>query len=73
MTTAFINDAKSNYIQGNTLYVSRIFKWYSEDFKDGALAFVHQYAKGDLKETLDGRSSELEIKYLDYDWTLNGH
>lgn len=73
VTSAFINDKNSNYVQGDTLYVSRIFKWYSEDFKEGALAFFQQYAKGDLKKILKERSSDIKIKYLGYDWSLNGH
>lgn len=30
---AFINDPHSNFLKGNTLYLSKIFDWYSKDFK----------------------------------------
>jgi hypothetical protein len=71
-TRSFINDPKSYRLEGNSLYVSRIFKWFSEDFSDGALAFYLQYAEGELKKNLDARKEEIEVKYLDYDWSLNG-
>ena len=72
VTAAFINNGKSNYIRDDTLYVSRIFKWYAEDFKDGILNFFLKYAKDDFKQELKKHSSKVEIKYLDYDWSLNG-
>ncbi len=68
----FINNRHSNYIQGDTLYLSSIFKWFSEDFGDDVKGFVSKYARGDLKKQLDARASNLKIKYLDYDWSLNG-
>ncbi len=70
--TDFINDPGSNYIQGDTLYVNSIFKWFSEDFGDDIEGFVSKYARGDLKKQLDARAPTLKVKYLDYDWSLNG-
>ena len=72
VTTAFINDPKSNYIRDDTLYVSSIFKWYSQDFIEGIPAFFQKYAHNGLKNKLMALSSELKISYLDYDWSLNG-
>jgi hypothetical protein len=71
-TRSFINDPKSYRLEGRNLYVSRIFKWFSEDFNDGALAFFLQYADGELKRDLVTRKEEITVKYLDYDWSLNG-
>ncbi len=70
-TRSFINDPNSYRLEGNNLYVSRIFKWFSEDFSDGALAFFQKYAEGKLKEKLD-KSGKITVKYLKYDWSLNG-
>ncbi len=64
-TSAFLKNHNKNYRQDKVLYLSKIFKWYSEDFGDNEkniLAFVGQYL--DVK----GLSS---VKYLDYDWSLN--
>jgi len=70
-TRAFINDPKSNYLKGNKLYVSRIFKWFSEDFNDDVLGFFLQYGEGDFKKRLEEQKDKLEIVYLSYDWSLN--
>jgi len=71
-TMAFINNPKFNRLEKNTLYVSRIFKWFSEDFNDDIIGFFEQYASGELKSALTARRSSLKIEYLDYDWSLNG-
>ena len=70
-TRSFINDANSYRLEGNTLYVSRIFKWFSEDFNEGALGFYLQYADGDLKERLSRQKDNIQVKYMHYDWSLN--
>jgi hypothetical protein len=70
-TRAFINDPKSNYLKGNKLYVSRIFKWFSEDFNDDVLGFFLQYGEGDFKKRLEEQKNKLKIVYLSYDWSLN--
>jgi hypothetical protein len=71
-TRAFINDPKSNYLKGNKLYVSRIFKWFSEDFNDDIVGFFLKYAEGDFKKELEAQKDRLKIVYLSYDWSLNG-
>jgi hypothetical protein len=72
MTAAFIHDSTRNRLQGSTLYVSRIFKWYSEDFNGDIVGFFLKYAKGDLKKALEANTENIEVDYLDYDWSLNG-
>jgi hypothetical protein len=69
---AFINDPERNRLEGNALYVSKIFKWFSEDFNDDIIGFFQRYAQGDLKTGLNNLTPPVEIKYLDYDWSLNG-
>ncbi len=70
-TRSFINDANNYKLEGNTLYVSRIFKWFSEDFNEDALGFYLQYAEGDLKEKLIRQKDRIKVKYMHYDWSLN--
>lgn len=72
MTTAFINDSKSNYIDGNRLYVSAIFKWFPEDFNYDIVDFFLKYARGGLKTELEEKKEWIKIKYLHYNWSLNG-
>jgi len=69
---AFINDPERNRLEGNTLYVSKIFKWFAEDFKDDIVGFFRKHAQGKLKTDLAKLKSAIDIKYLDYDWSLNG-
>jgi hypothetical protein len=71
-TIAFLNDPNNNYLEGNTLYVSRIFKWFGGDFNNDEISFFLKYAQGKLKEQLLARKDQINIEYLDYDWSLNG-
>lgn len=71
-TRAFINNPKRNYLEGNTLYVSRIFTWFSKDFNDDVIGFFLKYADGNLKKELEVKKNSIKIKYLNYDWSLNG-
>jgi len=71
-TAKFLNSTSSYRIEGNTFYVSRIFKWFAQDFGNDVLQFYMQYASEGLKKKLEANKSRLKIAYLDYDWGLNG-
>ena len=54
------------------VYVSKIFKWYKDDFKsgyDGVADFLADYLPPEDAEYLS--STDVKFRYLDYDWTLN--
>lgn len=73
-TRGFINDRSANrYDAGShTLYLSRIFQWYGEDFQHGdstVASFVGRYLGGEAEQAIE--SQPPEIQYLDYDWSLN--
>jgi hypothetical protein len=70
-TRSFLNNPKSYRLDGKDFFVSRIFKWFSEDFNEDALGFYLQYAAGDFKKKLGSQSEKVNVKYLDYDWSLN--
>jgi hypothetical protein len=72
MATAFLNDPARNYLDGNTLYASSIFKWFAEDFNNDIVGYFLRYAREDLKKRLEDNRDKTKIKYLDYDWSLNG-
>lgn len=72
MAQAFINDSRRNRLEGQTLYASSIFKWFSEDFSNDVVGFFLKYAQGNLKKRLEDNKSKIKVKYLDYDWSLNG-
>lgn len=68
----FINNPSYNYLKGNTLYVSKIFEWFGSDFSNDIIGYVQKYAREDLKKALNNKENKIKVKYLDYDWSLNG-
>jgi hypothetical protein len=68
----FINDPKRNHLKGHTLFVSKIFKWFSEDFHDDIIDFFIKFANDPLKTELLRDRDHIRLRYLDYDWSLNG-
>jgi hypothetical protein len=63
---SFINDKTKNRITENEIEISKIFDWFSDDFKkDGSLIdFLNKYTA--IKINANAR-----IKYKDYNWNLN--
>lgn len=70
-TRKFINDANFTRLEGTTLYVSRIFKWFGEDFNDDIPGFVRTHAAEELQQGIQAGGDRLVVRYLDYDWSLN--
>lgn len=66
VTKQFLADSSKNRIQKNNLELSKIFKWFSKDFKkNGSLiTFLNTYS--DVKIAPDSK-----IEYMDYSWELN--
>ena len=71
-TRDFLNDPDENRLEGDTLYVSKIFKWFREDFGGDVVGFFLEQARDELKDRLSERRDQIKIRYLDYDWRLNG-
>lgn len=72
VTKVFINDNRFNRLEGNSLWVSKIFDWFAEDFNDDIVGFFIKYADGSLHDQLIQNRSAIMVKYVDYDWSLNG-
>ena len=72
VTRDFINTPGNHRWEGDTLWVNPIFKWFAEDFNDDPGGFYRKYAQGELKRALDEKGDRLRVKFLDYDWSLNG-
>ncbi len=73
-TKSFLRDTSRNHIQGGTLKISKIFKWFKEDFTKGEQTvqrFVSKYITDDpaIKAKLYG--GKLSISYSAYNWSLN--
>ena len=62
----FINDANFNVITQNQVSLSKIFKWFSKDFKtEGSLIdYLNNYSAIRIE-------NNAKISYKDYNWDLN--
>ncbi len=75
-TRAFINDSTRNRFDrdNKVAYLSKIFDWYQEEFSQHAGSvqrYVARYvADPDIAKEL--ANEQYKIKYLKYDWRLNG-
>ncbi len=79
-TRLFLSDRTRNRLDGSTLKVSSIFKWYRTDFEKGwrgadtlpAFLALYRPALG-LDDNAANRlkSGAIDIEFLDYDWRLN--
>jgi len=79
-TRLFLSDRSRNRLTGDTLYVSKIFDWYREDFERGWGGFtsLEQFfvtysnplglTDGDIRRL---QSKDIDIEFLEYDWRLN--
>lgn len=79
-TRRFLADRDRNWLQDDSLYVSRIFDWYEDDFQQGwqevnsVQEFLIRFAgalalqESDVKALQAG---DIRIRYSDYDWGLN--
>ena len=67
LTQNFLNDINRNQISGPLANVSQIFEWYAEDFEadGGVRAFIGKYRGREIPESV-------RVKYIPYDWNLNG-
>ena len=68
------NPAKNRYDPSTqTLYLSKLFDWYRQDFEATAPslpAFLARYEEPTTAKTL--MATSVRVKFLDCDWTLNG-
>jgi hypothetical protein len=72
----FINDPAKNSFETehSVANVSKIFKWFSEDFEGAAgnvQRYIADYVEDDQLAT-SLREGRFTLLYLDYDWSLNG-
>ena len=71
---SFISEQNKNEYKGNKLYLSKIFKWYGDDFDNkyqNFRSFIAPLMTKDQKLQKEITSGKIQIKWLDYDWKLN--
>ena len=63
----FINDPNRNKLTKKKVEISEIFNWFKGDFTaDGSVIdYINKYAETPVNK-------KAKIKYLTYDWSLNG-
>lgn len=72
----FLGDPEKNRfdLAAGVAYLSKIFKWFAEDFQaaEGSVSrYLADYVSDpEVAQAL--REERLELRYLDYDWSLNG-
>lgn len=62
----FLSESEKNRIEGDTLFLSAIFKWYGGDFTTRG-ATLNDY----VDPLIEGDASGKKIKFTHYDWDLN--
>lgn len=80
----FISDKKRNYFDAKekTLYISKIFDWYQDDFKMGYkgihslkgffVTWAHLLSGSKLGQQII-QTQKADIEYIDYNWQLNDY
>jgi hypothetical protein len=65
-TKDFLSDSTKNSISKNSLKLSKIFQWFSKDFKQNGrlIDFLNQYSTIKI-------SDNAKITFQDYNWKLN--
>ena len=65
-TVEFLEDSSKNELSENSIKISKIFKWFTKDFKtNGTLIdFLNQYSRVNI-------SNKAKKSYKDYSWDLN--
>lgn len=68
----FVNDPANVAVEGETVYLSEIFKWFRKDFPQDVYGYLAQYAEPELAAALETASDRgYRRQYRDYDWALN--
>ena len=66
MAAEFLNDPSKNKITPNSLQLSQIFEWYTDDFtRNGSLIeYLNKYSKIKI-------NAGAKLNFIDYNWSLN--
>ena len=65
-TKDFLSDTNRNIISVNKIKISKIFQWFSKDFKENGsiIDFINQYSDINI-------SSKAKKSFMTYNWNLN--
>ena len=73
LTRQNMADPAHTRLVGDDLYVSKVFDWFGEDWggKEDKVAFVRKYSSPEQAAAIDQLGDKLDLKYSNWDWTLN--
>ena len=73
LTRQNMADPAHTRLEGDDLYVSKVFDWFGEDWggKEDKVAFVRKYSSPEQAAEIDQLGGSLDLKYSAWDWTLN--
>lgn len=66
VTDNFLTNKSKNYVKGDTLYLSKIFDWYGDDFNK-----KHGSFKKFVIKSLNLSQKDYSVEFNNYDWDLN--
>jgi hypothetical protein len=73
LTRQIMADPAHTRLEGEDLYVSKVFDWFGEDWgktKD-KVSFVQKYSSREQAGEIEKLGGRLNLKYSEWDWTLN--
>lgn len=73
LTRLNMADPAHTRLDGDDLYVSKVFDWFGEDWgrMEDKVAFVQKYSSREQAAEIDQLGGRLDLKYSEWDWTLN--
>ena len=73
LTRQNMADPAHTRLEGDDLYVSKVFDWFGEDWggTQDKVAFVQKYSSGEQAAKIEQLGGRLDLKYSGWDWTLN--
>ncbi len=63
------------YGTNHNVYLSSVFKWFAADFEKGGKTVIESiapYLPAEGRRFIEEHRGAISIRYLDYDWSLNG-
>ncbi len=73
LTRRNMTDPAHTRLEGDDLYVSKVFKWFGEDWgrKEDKVDFVLKHSSHAQAAQIEQLGSRLNLKYARWDWALN--
>ena len=73
LTRQNMADPAHTRLEGDNLYVSKVFGWFGEDWggEKDKIAFVRKYSSPKQAAEIDQLGDSFNLKYSHWDWTLN--